>query len=191
VSAYGIKSILTSQTDFTGEFSVSENTLALWRFNEAAPDADTKLMDSSGHGRHVLVSGWNGTTAALPNGRYGRYFKQNINNPTSEKTYLQAVNDSGFFMNLGDKIAVGGWINPTTYSVGQTYIPLFNTRQGPGQPLFYISLYQGKPRMMLYNSAGTLILDQTETPSFNMVNNGWYFITAIIEVTAKTSQLIL
>jgi phage minor structural protein len=186
-----IKSILTSQTDFTGEFPVSENTLALWRFNESAPDTDTKLMDSSGHGRHVLISGWNGTTASLPSGRYGRYFKQNINNPTSEKTYLQAVNDSSFFMNLGDKIAVGGWINPTTYSVGQTYIPLFNTRQGPGQPLFYISLYQGKPRMMLYNSAGTLILDQTETPSFNMVNNGWYFIAAIIEVTAKTSQLIL
>jgi hypothetical protein len=45
--------------------------------------------------------------------------------------------------------------------------------------------------MMLYNSAGMLILDQTETPSFNMVNNGWYFIAAIIEVTAKTSQLIL
>lgn len=35
-----IKSILTSQTDFTGEFPVSENTLALWRFNESGPDSD-------------------------------------------------------------------------------------------------------------------------------------------------------
>jgi phage minor structural protein len=186
-----VKSILTTQTDFTGEFPVSENTLALWRFNEAAPDSDTKLMDSSGHGRHFVISGWNGTTASLPNGKMGRYFKQNINNPTTEKTYLQAVNNSNFFTTLGDKIAVGGWINPTTYSVGQTYIPLFNTRQGPGQPLFYISLYSGKPRMMVYNSAGSLILDQTETPSFNLVNNGWYFIAAIIEVTAKTSQLLI
>lgn len=49
-----IKSILTSQTDFTGEFPVSENTLALWRFNEAAPDSDTKLADASGHGRHAF-----------------------------------------------------------------------------------------------------------------------------------------
>lgn len=186
-----IKSILTTQTDFTGEFPISENTLALWRFNESAPDADTKLADSSGHGRRVLISGWSGTTASLPSGKMGRFFKQNINNPTSEKTYLQAVNDSNFFTALGDKIAVGGWINPTTYSVGQTYSPIFNTRQGPGQPLLYLSLYQGKPRMMLYNSTGSLILDQTETPSFSMVNNGWYFIAAIIEVTAKTSQYIL
>lgn len=186
-----IKSILTTQTDFTGEFPVSENTLALWRFNESAPDADTKLADASGHGRHVFISGWSGTTATLLNGRYGRYFKQNINNPTSEKTYLQAVNDSNFFTTLGDKIAVGGWLNPTTYSVGQTYSPIFNTRQDPGNPLLYLSLYQGKPRMMLYNSSGSLILDQTETPSFNMINGGWYFIAAIIEVTKKTSQYIL
>jgi len=186
-----VKSILTTQTDFTGEFPVSENTLALWRFNETAPDSDTKLADASGHNRRFLISGWSGTTASLPNGRYGHYFKMNINNPTSEKTYLQAVNDSNFFTTLGDKIAVGGWINPTTYSVGSTYIPLFNTRQGPGQPLLYLSLYQGRPRMMLYNSSGTLILDQTETPSFNMVNNGWYFIAAIIGVTAKTSQYVL
>jgi len=115
-----VKSVLTTQTDFTGEFPVSENTLALWRFNEAAPDADIKLMDSSGHGRHILISGWSGTTASLPNGKLGRYFKQNINNPTSEKTYLQAVNDSNFFTALGDRIAVGGWINLSTYSVGQT-----------------------------------------------------------------------
>ena len=102
-----------------------------------------------------------------------------------------AKNDGTFFSNLGDKIAVGGWINPTTYSVGQTFIPLFNTRQGPGQPILYLSLYQGRPRMMLYNSSGSLILDQSETPSFNMVNGGWYFIAAIIEVNAKTSQFIL
>jgi phage minor structural protein len=186
-----IKSILTSQADFTGEFPASENTLALWRFNESAPDSDTKLADASGHGRRILISGWNGTTASLANGRYGRFFKQNINNPTSEKTYLQAVNDSSFFTALGDRIAVGGWINPTTYSIGQTYSPLFNTRQGPGQPLLYLSLISGKPRVMLYNSSGTLILDQSEPGAPAMANGGWYFIAAIIGVTAKTSQIIL
>ena len=40
-----IKSILTSQTDFTGEFPVSEKTVALWRFNEAAPDSNNMLTD--------------------------------------------------------------------------------------------------------------------------------------------------
>jgi len=42
---------------------------------------------------------------------------------------------------------------------------------------------------MLYNSSGTLILDQSETPTFSMVNGGWYFIGAII--TGSTSQMIL
>lgn len=186
-----VRSILTSQEDFTGEYPVTERTSALWRFNESAPDSNTQLRDSSGHGRHFTISGWSGTTASLPVSRFGQYFRQNISNPTSEKTHLIAANDGSFFSALGEKIAVGGWINPTTYSVGQTYSPIFNTRQGPGQPIFYVSLFQGRPRMMLYNSAGTLILDQSETPSFSMVNGGWYFIAAVIEVTAKTSQFIL
>lgn len=43
--------------------------------------------------------------------------------------------------------------------------------------------------MMLYNSADSLILDQTETPNFFMVNGGWYFIGAIIGVTEKPRNL--
>ena len=65
-------------------------------------------------------------------------------------------------------------MNPTTYSVGNTYTPIFNTRQGPGQPVFYLSLIRGKPRIMLYNSSGSLILDESVTPPFSFVNNGWY-----------------
>lgn len=186
-----IKSILATQTDFTGEIPVTEKTSAIWRFNESAPDSSNRLADSSGNSRHLTVSGWSGTTASLPNGRFGRYFRMNINNPTTEKTHLIATNDGSFFSDLGDKIAVGGWINPTTYSVGNTYTPILNTRGGPGQPLLYISLYSGRPRMMLYNSAGTLILDQTETPTITMRNGGWYFIAAIIDVANKTSQYIL
>jgi len=186
-----VKSILTTQEDFTGEFPITEQTAAMWRFNEAAPDNDTRLLDTSGKGRHFTVSGWSGTTASLLNGRHGRYLRMNINNPATEKTHLIATNDGTFFSNLGDRIVVGGWINPTTYSVGNTYTPLFNTRQGPGQPILYISLFSGRPRIMLYNSSGTLILDQTETADFSIVNGGWYFIAAVIGVTAKTAQLML
>ena len=62
-----IKSILTSQTDFTGEFPVSEKTVALWRFNEATPDSNNMLADDSGHkhNRNFFVSGWSGTSANL------------------------------------------------------------------------------------------------------------------------------
>jgi phage minor structural protein len=186
-----IKSILTTQEDFTGEFPITEQTVAMWRFNESEPDSNSQLADSSGNGRHLTVSGWSGTTAGLRDSFHGRYFRMNISNPTTEKTHLIATNDGSFFSDLGDKIVVGGWINPTTYSVGNTYTPIFNTRNGPGQPILYLSLFSGRPRMMIYNSSGTLILDQTETPSFTMKNNGWYFIAAIIDVANKTSQYIL
>lgn len=81
-----IKSILTNQEDFTGEFPVTSRTSALWRFNEKTPDENLQLIDSSGHGRHFTISGWSGTSANLIAGRFGRYFRQNIVNPTSEKT---------------------------------------------------------------------------------------------------------
>lgn len=186
-----IKSVLTTQEDFTGEIPVTENTAAMWRFNESEPDSNMKLYDSSGNGRHLTIAGFDGTTASLRDSWHGRYFRMNISNPTTEKTHLIAVNDGSFFSDLGDKIASGGWINPTTYSVGNTYCPIINTRSGPGQPLFYISLYSGRPRMMLYNSSGTLILDQTETAAITLKNNGWYFIATVIDVTNKTSQFVI
>ncbi len=186
-----VKSILTTQEDFTGEFPITKQTAAMWRFNEAEPDGSARLLDSSGKGRHFTISGWSGTTAALPNGRYGRYFRMNTNNPATEKTHLIATNDGTFFSDLGNRIVVGGWINPTTYSLGNTYCPIFNTRQGPGQPLLYLSLIRGQPRMMLYNASGSLVLDQSESPGFSMANNGWYFIGAVVGVTAKTSQMLL
>lgn len=185
-----VKSILTTQEDFTGEILITENTAAMWRFNEAAPDSSTRLMDSSGNGRHLTVSGWSGTTASFLNGRHGRYFRMNINNPTTEKTHLIATNDGSFFADLKGKIAVGGWLNPTTYSVGNTFCPIFNTRNGPGQPILYLSLHTNRPRMMLYDSAGTLILDQIETTAITMRNGGWYFLAAIIDVDNKTSQYV-
>lgn len=186
-----VKSILTSQTDFTGEFPYIEGMSGLWRFNESAPDADDKLIDSSGNDRKMTIINWSGTTASLKSSQKGRQFRMNINNPTTEKTHLQVTNDGSIFANLGERIVVGGWMNPTTYSVGNTFCPIFNTRYGPGQPIFYLSLYSGKPRIMLYNSSGSLILDKTVTPSFSLVNGGWYFIAGVIEPNNKQFTYVL
>src|SRR5699024_4141869 len=182
-----IQSVVTSQTDFTGEFPIHDETVALWRFNESQPNEE-QLKDSTLNNHHFTITNWSGTSASLVIGKFGRFFRQNIVNPTSEKTYLTATNDGSFFTDLGEKIVVGGWINPTTYSIDQTFIPIFSTRNGPGQPILYISLYQGRLRLMLYNNAGTLIYDTSETPSISFVNNGWYFITTIINRTDKTIQ---
>lgn len=186
-----VKVALNKQEYFTGEFPVTAQTGAMWRFNEAAPDENTHLSDASGHGRNLTISCWSGTTASLVEGRHGRFIRINRNDPATEKTHLTATNDGSFFSSLGETIAIGGWINPTTYSVGSTYCPVFNTRQGPGQPLFYISLISGRPRMMLYGATGSLLLDQSETPPFSLVNNGWYFIGVIISVKGKTSQMVI
>lgn len=180
-----LKIILNKQTDFTGEFPTEYAASGLWRFNESAPDEDTALADSSGCGRNFTIVNWSGTTANLSKSPKGRQIRFNINNPTSEKTHLQVTNDGSIFANLGERIIVGGWMCPTTYSVGNTFCPIFNTRYGPGQPIFYLSLYSGKPRIMLYNSSGSLILDKTVTPSFSLVNGGWYFIAGVIEPNNK------
>lgn len=180
-----LKAILNKQTDFTGEFPAEYAASGLWRMNESAPDEGDALEDASGNGRKMVIVNWSGTTANLSKSPKGRQLRFNINNPTSEKTHLQVTNDGSIFANLGDRIVVGGWMCPTTYSVGNTFCPIFNTRYGPGQPIFYLSLYSGKPRIMLYNSAGSLILDQSVTPSFKLVNGGWYFIAGVIEPNDK------
>lgn len=186
-----LKAILNKQIDFTGEFPTENAKSGLWRFNEADPDANTELLDSSGNSRNFRIINWSGTTANLSNSPKGRQFRMNINNPTSEKTHLQVSNDGSIFANLGERIVVGGWMNPTTYSVGNTFCPIFNTRYGPGQPIFYLSLYSGRPRIMLYNASGTLILDESVTPPFKLVNGGWYFIAGVIEPNNKKFTYVI
>ena len=146
-----LKNILNTQDAFTGEFPAAWAPGGLWRFNESEPDADDYLADSSGKDRKAYIHNWSGTTADMKTGNFGRYFQMNINNPSSEKTYLKVENDGSIFSSLGETIVVGGWMKPTTYSVGNTYTPILNTRYGSGQPIFYLSLIRGKPRIMLYN----------------------------------------
>ena len=86
---------------FPGEFPSEWAGSGLWRFNESEPDSNDRLMDSSGNGRDFNIINWSGTTANLLEGWRGHYFRFNINNPTSEKTYLQAVNDGSIFSSLG------------------------------------------------------------------------------------------
>lgn len=186
-----LKTILNKQTDFTGEFPAEYAKGGLWRFNEDAPTGEYYLADSSGNGRDAYINKWTGTTASLVDGVFGSYFRMNINNPSSEQTYLKVTNDGSIFFDLGERIIVGGWMRPTTYSVGNTYTPILSTRGGTGNPIFYLSLIRGKPRMMLYNSSGSLILDTSVTPSFSLENAKWYFIAAVIEPTNKKAWYVV
>lgn len=186
-----LKTILNKQTDFTGEFPESNAKSGLWRFNESAPDEEDCLLDSSGMERPAYIHNWSGASASLPSGIMGRYFRMNIVNPATEQNYLKVENDGSIFAELGERMVCGGWMNPTIYSVGNTYCPIFNTRYGPGQPIFYLSLIRGKPRIMLYNSSGSLILDESVTPPFSFANGGWYFLACLIEPDNKTAQYVV
>ncbi len=186
-----LKTILNKQTDFTGEFPVEYAKSGLWRFNDLTVDENNCVMDSSGLDRKMEIVNYVGTTASLQNGQKGGLFRININNPSVEKTYLKVTNDGTFFSVMGERIIVGGWMIPTTYSVGNTYCPILNTRYGPGQPIFYLSLFAGRPRVMLYNSSGSLILDQTTTPPFSLINGGAYFICMVIEPNNKNANIVL
>ena len=176
-----LKNTMNTQDAFTGQVPSSWGKDGLWRFNESETDANTCTADSSGNGRDAYINKWSGTTADFKTGHLGNYFQMNINNPSSEQTYLRVSNDGTMFSDIGERIVVGGWIKPTTYSVGNTYTPLLSTRAGTGNPIFYLSLIRGKPRLMLYNSSGSLILDTSVTPSFSLTNGNWYFIAAVIE----------
>src|SRR5690625_6308087 len=125
-----IKSVVTSQTDFTGEFPNHDETVALWRFNESQPN-ESKLIDSGTNNHHFTISNWSGTSASLVAGEFGRFFRQNIVNPTSEKTYLPATDDGSCLTEFGQKRAVGGRISRTTYSIGQPSVPTSSTRTRP------------------------------------------------------------
>lgn len=186
-----LKTVLNKQTDFTGEFPSEYAKDGLWRFSESAPDGNTELADSSGMGRNAYINKWSGTTASLRAGIFGNYFRMNINNPATEQTYLKVTNDGSLFANIGERIICGGWMQPTTYSIGNTYTPILNTRYGPGQPIFYLSLIRGKPRLMLYNSSGTLILDKSVSPTISFSNGSWYFIAAVIEPSNKKAWIVV
>lgn len=185
-----VKSILSQVVDFTGEFPVQPTSGALWCFNEADPPVDNPILaDASGNGMDFHIVNWGGTSAAMRNGRLGRYIRINPVNPATEKTHL-ITGSNGIFQNLGSRMVFCCWLNPTTHSIGSTYVPILSTRNGPGQPIIYLSFYQGRLRTMLYNVAGTTILDWTDTLSRSMVNNGLYFFASVVDLTAKTSQLL-
>ena len=52
-----VKTTLTTQEDFTGEFPAAWAASGLWRFNESEPDSNDRLMDSSRKGRGFAPAG--------------------------------------------------------------------------------------------------------------------------------------
>ncbi len=98
-----IRSVITTQEDFTGEFPVKYAASGLWRFDETEPenvDGEYRLSDSSDKKRYAVIHNCNSPTAALLPGKMGNYFRLNTNDPATEQTYLRIANDGTIFENL-------------------------------------------------------------------------------------------
>lgn len=64
-----VKTTLTAQEDFAGNFHLPMGASLSWRFNESNRTAMTGfLMDSSGNGRDFNIVNWSSTTANLLEG---------------------------------------------------------------------------------------------------------------------------
>ena len=63
--------ILTEQTDFTGEFPITDHAVGVWRLNEAivADDESVSFPDAGAYGRDLVPVG---TDYTLTSGIYGK-----------------------------------------------------------------------------------------------------------------------
>ena len=123
--------------------------------NESAPDENNNLLDSSGAERPAFINNWSGTTASMRSGQKGNYFRFNINNPSTEQTYLKVTNDGTIFAELGERILCGGWMSPTTYSVETPTAQSSTQDTVPGSRFSTCPFIRGRPRIMLYDDTGS------------------------------------
>ena len=180
----------TEQTDgFTGEFPEEWAKGGLWRFNESDPDEDDCLLDSSGMGRAAAINNWSGTSASLSANRLGNYFRMNIVNPSSEQELFEGGQRREHFCGVWGSDRLRRLDEPHHLFGGEHLLPDLQHPVRPGQPIFYLSLIRGNPRIMLYNDTGSLILDESVDPPFSLVNGGWYFIACLIDRTTRRRSM--
>ena len=101
--------ILTDQTDFTGEFPITDHAVGVWRLNEAviAEDESVSFPDAGAYGRDLVPVG---TDYTLTEGILGKAVQLNA---SMGGTYLRAINDGTFFSPLYGRLAFGGFLDGT------------------------------------------------------------------------------
>lgn len=129
-------------------------------------------------------------TAGLSAGRWGNNLSLNRSAPSTEQTSVVLPNRAGMWPASGT-LLFRAWA-ALTFSM--QFTPIISTRGNAGvAPLVYLStLSDGRPRAMIYNAAGTAILDQSESGyPWTQAPNAWVEYLWAVNLDAKTSQLAM
>lgn len=130
---------------------------------------------------------WTAASAALNAGNRGNRLLCNANAPATEQTSVRVPYFEGLWPSSG-KLLLSIWAG---LRYAMTFSPLMSTRNTSGKaPLAYLStMSDGRPRAMVYDASGALILDRSETLPWSAAANVWTCYMMLLDLDAKTSQI--
>ena len=180
-----------TRPDWSGEVPAAGAVL-LQRFEALVGTGATKtLPDVADPSKTWTLRNAAAATAGLSAGRWGNNLSLNRSAPATEQTSLTVPNFTGMWPSAG-KMLFKVW---ASLSFAMSFTPIISSRNSGVAPLVYLSTTSdGRPRAMIYNAAGTAILDQSETAAamgWTPVANEWVCYLWLVDLTAKTSQLAL
>ena len=181
----------STRPDFSGEWAASGATL-LQRFTALNETTGTTRTLPDANGVDVWTITNFASTAGLSAGRWGNNLSLNRSAPATEKTSAKVPYRAGLWPSSGKLLfSVWGALN-----FSMTYTPLISTRNDAARkPLVYLStMNDGRPRAMIYDAAGTAILDASETAAsipWTQTVGTWVCYLWMVDLTAKTSQIAM
>ena len=177
-------SILSAQSDFTGEMPVTNHTQGLWRFNSAkvSDDNEVNFPDSSDYLRPAVLVGSDYTLSS--DAVFGSSLELNANSTTS---YLRVTNDGTMFSLLYRRFSFGGCFKFPSISTGS--VPLMSAQSTGDTSLFRLELSNGRLVVMLCNDTGATCYIYPETYLFQ--SDRWYFIGVTVDTEVKGVQVVI
>ena len=181
-----------TRRDWSGEWPAAGAVL-LQRFDALSGSGATKtLPDVADPSKTWTLRNASASSAGLSAGRWGNNLSLNRTAPATEQTSLTVPYFAGLWPASG-KMLFSAW---AALSFAMSFTPIISSRNTTGvAPLAYLSTTSdGRPRAMIYNSAGTAILDQSETIAsigWTPAANEWVCYLWLVDLTAKTSQVAL
>ena len=157
--------------------------VAMVRFDDGYNSTWRDIIDPT---RIWAVEAAEASAHRVENGRFGSHLVMNRVNPSREQALLKLPYFTGLWPSSG-RLLTGMWVSQ---SYTMQFNPLISSRGGDGVPLAYLSSHtNGSLRHMVYDSAGSLVLDQYETPSWGESETRPMWVGQLVDLTARTSQL--
>ena len=165
-----------------------DQAVALLRL-ESQSGAGANRTTPADAGPDGTIINWTAASAALNAGNRGNRLLCNANAPSTEQTAARVTYFDGLWPSSG-KLLLSIWAG---LRYAMTFSPLISSRNTSGKaPLAYLStMSDGRPRAMVYNAAGTAILDQAETLPWTAAANAWTCYMMLVDLDAGTSQLAM